>query len=98
MFGNPNISQTARFFQLVLSCSMKKTVIFQSTIMCFFSKSRVFSPEQNYIFNIFSMPDSVLQFATRWAFMGIHLGTIGLSREDREEREKREEREDWEST
>ena len=28
--------------------------------------------------------------------MGIHLGTIGLSREEREEREKREEREEGE--
>ena len=34
--------------------------------------------------------------ATRRAVMGIHLGTIGLSREEREEREKREEREERE--
>ena len=42
------------------------------------------------------MPDSVLLCALRWADIGIHLGTIGLSREEREEREKREEREERE--
>ena len=36
------------------------------------------------------MPDSVLLCALRWADIGIHLGTIGLSREEKEEREKRE--------
>ena len=33
--------------------------------------------------------------AIKRAFMGIHLGTIGLSREEREEREKREPGIEW---
>ena len=36
------------------------------------------------------MPDSVLLCAIKWPDIGIHLGTIGLSREEKEEREKRE--------
>ena len=36
------------------------------------------------------MPDAGLLCATKWPDIGIHLGTIGLSREEKEEREKRE--------
>ena len=36
------------------------------------------------------MPDSVLLCALKGAFIGIHLGTIGQSREEKEEKEKRE--------
>ena len=36
------------------------------------------------------MPDSVLLCVIKQADIGIHLGTIGLSREEKEEREKRE--------
>ena len=38
----------------------------------------------------FSMPDSVLLCVLKRPDIGIHLGTIGLSREEKEEREKRE--------
>ena len=36
------------------------------------------------------MPDAVLLCAIKWPDIGIHLGTIGLSREEKEEREKSE--------
>ena len=56
-----------------------------------YAKSHVFNknlcfPQGNHSF---SMPDAELLCAIKWPDIGIHLGTIGLSREEKEEREKR---------
>ena len=61
--------------------------------LCFSKQNHMFL-RKTYVFSkpnhSFSMPDSVLLCVLKRPFIGIHLGTIGQSREEKEEKEKRD--------